>query len=244
MRTPFISTLAIASCVLVIAPATLFAQRAGRHEPVLVSLVASQEATYEDDTPQIAFQRMQQAFIDEDFQTAVDQLGPKSQEQITGKLIFALGFLSKMGSGEKKDNAVRLLEKYDLDPDDKPEPPEGVDPDDQEAVLAANLKAAAATIADKPAFIVEFYELHYFSKTDEQKKVSFALMKEGTLANVKVDGDAGTGTLTHGDQTQDLAFTKINDRWYVDPDESTRRAPPKSARPANDSQPESIPSKE
>lgn len=161
------------------------------------------------DSPEAAFEAMQDAAQDDDLETAVEQMTDESQSVMAGGMVFALSFAAF--NSENEDEIQSLFKEHGLDPDAQ-EDDEAIDGADMETAL----KKIVEPIDNKPEFVAAAIAL--MKKLDKDGDSSFDF-PSGTLEDLKIDGDSATAvivTTDDGDEDREpIEFRKVDGGWLV-----------------------------
>lgn len=161
-------------------------------------------------TPEEAYRKAAEAGAKSDWKGLFGVVAPDDHDVFLFGLIFGAAFAS-MGADDPaavEKEAKEILSKHKV-----PEQKEGdaIDMND-EAKMRAALKERLKDVPDKAALAGD---LIVFMKKHSKKGSEFSMF-DGTLRDVKIDGDKATGTLAKSDgKSSDIKFQKTDGRWYL-----------------------------
>jgi len=169
------------------------------------------------DSPEAAFDALQEAAQEGDWETAMQQMTEQSQAKMAGGLVFGLGMMAAFDP-KSKDEVESLLKEHGLDPDAE-EDDEPIHGNDMEAAL----KKMTDPIEDKPAFIADAIAL--MKKLNKKEGGSSFDFPVGKLEDLKVDGNSATAVIVVSkkgkEEREPVEFRKVDGGWLVHiPDEA------------------------
>jgi hypothetical protein len=163
------------------------------------------------DSPEAAFEAMQTAVQEGEWETAAKQLTPESQDKLAGGMVMMMGFVAAFDQ-ENAGEIEALLKEHGLDMDSLDEE----SGDEESHDMAAAVAKFAEPIKDKPEFIADAMAL--IEKLDKDGDSSDA-WPTGKLEELKIDGDKATAVVvTSGDGGGDrepIEFRKVDGGWLV-----------------------------
>lgn len=156
------------------------------------------------DSPQAAFDGLKEAVRSKDPQAISAALTDGAENTMAGTLVFMAGFAAL--DEEKRPEIETLLQKHGIDTSE----------DAEKTDLTEGFHALAEPIKDKPAFIAEI--LAWIDENKEDDSAAPSLIN-GTLQNLKVEGDTATGTLVTSkrgaERKEPIEFRKVDGGWLV-----------------------------
>lgn len=133
-----------------------------------------------------------------------DLIAPAKRDAAIGSLIYFAAFAG-LGSETASAEYKRLMQSHGLDP----EPPAL----DVSAAPGAQLSQWLASAKDRRKLFADLMAL----TRDRRKTDDKILNASAVLSDVRVTGDAATGTLTTPDgKKKTMAFARVEGRWYLD----------------------------
>lgn len=163
-------------------------------------------------SPEATFKTMQSAALKQDNATMFACMDPQSHDSVLLGMTIAAGFLS-FGKDETQKKAIEdglqgILDKHGV---------VQLGNDEVKMTDKASMDQAASKmfggVKDKPAL---FAELTAFIEKNSEKKAPKKNYGEGTLKDVKVEGDKATATFEKPDgSSQPVKFINRDGLWYV-----------------------------
>ena len=161
-------------------------------------------------TPEEAYKKAADAGAKSDWKTLYGMVSADDQDLFLFGLTFGAAFAS-MGADDPaavEKEAKDIFAKHKV-----PEKQEGDNVDmNDETKMRAMLKEKLKDVPDKGALAGD---LIMFMKKHSKEGSDFSMF-EGTVKDVKIDGDKATGTLSKPDgKSTDVKFAKKDGRWYL-----------------------------
>lgn len=160
-------------------------------------------------SPEAAFEAMQDAAQEEDWETAVEQMTDHSQKVLARVMLSAL---DKAGP-ENKDEVESLLKRH------------------RRASDETAPKMDVESIKDKPAFLAEAIAL--LKKLGEEGSPTFGSPSD-TLEELKIDGNSATAVIVTDTFRTPIEFRHVDGGWLLHISHAPRPRRPPATRTALD----------
>lgn len=152
------------------------------------------------DTPEAAFQAFQTAAVSSDFTGAVACMSPQSQETMAFMITIPVAFMIAF-EPDKQASFEELVAGHGLNMENG----KGLESPD-----------ALDAIPDKAAYIADVMAWMEENGANQNDSGLMSAIETGTLGDVTVDGDKAHATVTAtSGATEDMAFARIDGRWFV-----------------------------
>ena len=151
-------------------------------------------------SPEAVFNAAKKAAETKDWKAFYGCCDPENAKQLLAGMAMAAGFsVAQDKEGEKE--LKEIFRRHGLDPG-------------KQASMKGDSKSDLASVKDPAAC---FQDLMTFCEKKAKGSDANTMMHlQGDLADVKIDGDKATGTLTtKGGQKGPIAFVRLNGSWYL-----------------------------
>lgn len=168
-------------------------------------------------TPEAAFDGVKKAFEKEDWPALCQCLTEDSVDVMAAGLVMAGSMMEAFAAMGGEDGAAaakqvkEVLKKHGVESDAlKKMGEQNADMEPAEA-----MKKVVEPIQDRPAFIGDMFAAMKAMKGD-QAAAPPQLQPAAKLVDMKIEGDAATGSIEVEGEKKPIAFKKVNGGWLVD----------------------------